>query len=82
MSELEEAWRKEDGGGGVFVMEELEELRIEDWRRSVMELATRRRFPNAAIPISVLSRLVSNLRRMSPVISCSVHLVELLRSSE
>ena len=81
MSELEEAWRKEDGGGGVFVMEELEEL-SEDWRRSVMEFATRRRFPNAAIPISVLSRLVSNLRRMSPVISCSVDLIELLRSSE
>ena len=47
-----------------------------------MELATRRRFPNAAIPISVLRRLVSKLRRMSPVISFSANLIELLRSSE
>jgi hypothetical protein len=63
-------------------MEELEEHKIEDWRRSVMALATRRRFPNAVTPISVLSILVSNLRRTSPVISCSVGLVELLRCSE
>ena len=73
---------KEDGGSDVFVMKGLEELEIEDWRRSVMELATRQRFPNAVTPISVLSVLVSNLRRMSPVISCSVDLIELLRSRQ
>ena len=82
MSELEEAWRKEDGGCGVFVMEELEGFKIEDWRRLVMELATRRRFPNAVTPISVLSMSVSNLSRTSPVISCSVDLIKLLRCSE